>query len=289
MQTERTILCGGLSLPAKSKVTDPIRLHLLHGPPDQQVNLHIARLHQSLLRNLPSVYHDLVEIAAYVYAADQAVRRSGQDTDTFGARWRQSLHFHIPVRCPDFWRRPDVSAALAEVLSFLGDHFFGFKFYHASRPVEFQQYLDLDAPDVSAIRYNQVAMFSGGLDSLAGAIDEIVKERNQVAFVTHIPTTKNIGIIRNLRKDLDALAGPALPLHVGVEVNKSRSLGKEYTQRTRSFLFASLGAAVAKMLRLQSLRFYENGVISLNLPVCAQVVGGRATWSETENDPSIMP
>ena len=31
------------------------------------------------------------------------------------------------------------------------------------------------------------------------------------------------------------------------------------------------------MLNLKSVRFYENGVISLNLPVCAQVVGGRAT------------
>lgn len=277
MQTERTILCGGLPLPAKSKVADPIRLHLLHGPPEQQVNLRIAQLNQTLLRNLPAVYHDLVEIAAYVYAADQAVRRSGQDTDTFGARWRQSLHFHVPVRCLDFWQRTDVVSALAEVLSFLGDHFFAFNFYRASNPVEFQQYLDLQAPDVSSIQYNQVAMFSGGLDSLAGAIDEIVQERNQVAFVTHIPTTKNIGIIRRLRKDLDGLAGPSLPLHVGVEVNKSKSLGKEYTQRTRSFLFASLGAAVAQMLGLHSLRFYENGVISLNLPVCAQVVGGRAT------------
>lgn len=39
----------------------------------------------------------------------------------------------------------------------------------------------------------------------------------------------------------------------------------------------SIGATIAKMLRLNSVRFYENGVISLNLPVCAQVVGGRAT------------
>ena len=31
------------------------------------------------------------------------------------------------------------------------------------------------------------------------------------------------------------------------------------------------------MVRLKSLRFYENGVVALNLPVCAQVVGSRAT------------
>ena len=31
------------------------------------------------------------------------------------------------------------------------------------------------------------------------------------------------------------------------------------------------------MLGLNRVHFYENGIISLNLPVCAQVVGGRAT------------
>lgn len=51
----------------------------------------------------------------------------------------------------------------------------------------------------------------------------------------------------------------------------------QYTQRSRSFLYVSIGATIAGMLGLRSVRFYENGVISLNLPVCAQVVGGRAT------------
>ena len=124
MHAEQTILCGGLALPPKAKAEEPIRLHLLNGPPGEHVRLRIADLHQSLCRNIPSVYHDLVEIAAYVYSADQAVKRSGQDTDTFGAKWRQRLHFHIPVRCPDFWTRTEVKNALTDVLNFLGDHFF---------------------------------------------------------------------------------------------------------------------------------------------------------------------
>ena len=31
------------------------------------------------------------------------------------------------------------------------------------------------------------------------------------------------------------------------------------------------------MLGLRSLRFYENGILSINLPVCNQVIGARAT------------
>ena len=90
MRTDNVIICGGLTAPAKAKEEDIIRLHLLHGPPEEKVNLRIEALPQSVSCSLPPVYHDLIEIAAYVYAADQAVRRSCQDTDTFGAQWRQS-------------------------------------------------------------------------------------------------------------------------------------------------------------------------------------------------------
>ena len=64
---------------------------------------------------------------------------------------------------------------------------------------------------------------------------------------------------------------------IRVLINKAAKLGTEYTQRARSFLYASMGATVARMMELDELTFFENGVVSLNLPVCAQVVGGRST------------
>ena len=60
-------------------------------------------------------------------------------------------------------------------------------------------------------------------------------------------------------------------------MNKKEHLGREFTQRTRSFLFASFAAVVARLFGLGRVRFYENGIVSCNLPVCAQVVGGRAS------------
>ena len=47
--------------------------------------------------------------------------------------------------------------------------------------------------------------------------------------------------------------------------------------RTRSFLYASLAATVARMYDLDRIRFYENGITSINLPICEQVVGARAS------------
>jgi hypothetical protein len=279
MPPERVILCGGLAAPAKSPDAAPICLNLADGPKDERVNLKISDFNRRLPRNIPVLQSDLVEIAAYVYSADQAIVRTGQDTDTFGGKWRQHIHLHIPVRKPDFWNRPEVTKALSDVLGFLADHIFEFTFKKAAKPAEFHEYLDFTDSNAGAgnTPIDQVAMFSGGLDSLAGAIEELVTLRNRVAFVTHISTPKNSAFIRQLWADLEKLAPSNKAVQIAVLANKAKKIGKEHTQRTRSFLFAALGSTVAQMLKLNSLRFYENGVVSINLPVCAQVVGGRAT------------
>ena len=49
------------------------------------------------------------------------------------------------------------------------------------------------------------------------------------------------------------------------------------THRSRSFLFAALGAVTARLLDRERICFFENGVVGLNLPPVAQVVGARAT------------
>lgn len=81
-------------------------------------------------------------------------------------------------------------------------------------------------------------------------------------------------LIRTIRGRADTKLEPQ---SVKIRASLQNKAARDYTQRTRSFLFASFGVALAKMLRLDNLRFYENGVISLNLPICAQVVGSRAT------------
>ena len=51
----------------------------------------------------------------------------------------------------------------------------------------------------------------------------------------------------------------------------------ETTQRSRSFLFAALGYAAASLLKVRRVRFFENGVVSVNLPISRQVIGTMAT------------
>jgi hypothetical protein len=66
-------------------------------------------------------------------------------------------------------------------------------------------------------------------------------------------------------------------MHIPVEINKDSNLNGDYFQRTRSFLFSALGTIVASSVRAKGVRFFENGVVSLNLPVVGETVGARAS------------
>jgi hypothetical protein len=66
-------------------------------------------------------------------------------------------------------------------------------------------------------------------------------------------------------------------IHVPVWINIRKNMGKEATQRTRSFLFAALGTVVAHSIKAGVVRFFENGVVSLNLPVADEALRSRAS------------
>jgi Queuosine biosynthesis protein QueC len=65
--------------------------------------------------------------------------------------------------------------------------------------------------------------------------------------------------------------------YVPVTINKGQEEAAEFTQRSRSLMFATLGLVVARMFRLNELSFYENGVVSINLPIAEHVLGSRAS------------
>ncbi len=278
MQDKRYILCGEATVKGKHKDSDrDLRLQISGRGGHGNVTLHIEDIHSKMFRSVPTQFHDLLEIATYVYGADQAIKRGADDVDNFGDAWRRDLHFVIPVRNPDFWSTPQVLQTLRSTLGFLSDDNYQFEFVAVKQDHAIQDYLDFNDAQQIFGRPQQVVMFSGGLDSLAGAVEEILTQRRRVVLVTHKSTPKLNNRHRTMQALLAAKAGDNAPHHIGVRVHKASELNQEYTQRSRSFLYMSIGATIAKMLGLHSLRFYENGVISLNLPVCAQVAGGRAT------------
>jgi hypothetical protein len=275
MTNSRHIICGDLHISdARLGDREALRLHL-HGS-HRNARLSVAELTKSLVANIPDAFLDLIEIATYVYVTDQAVKRGSYKLDDMNDQWRRRLVFEVPVRCLDLWRSNDVVNELTQTLSFLSDDEYEFRFHHYKNAPSPEKYFPFAKGAPKDIP-KRVVLFSGGLDSLAGAVEEVVLGSDPICLLTHEPSAKFRPRQQLLRKQLDAKASGPTPLHVTVGVNKKKYLNKEYTQRSRSFLYASLAAAVAQMAGLPGIRFYENGVVSINLPIAADVVGGRAT------------
>lgn len=275
VSNEHVILCGGLSAPGNLIGKAPVRLATLGK--ESNVTLKVSDISRKMIANIPPVLTDLLEIASYVYSADQAVKRGGVSSRDYGAKWRRQFQFYIPVREPDLWSSEPVLSALCDTLEFLSDDEYKFSFEKLTEPSPLEQYLDFDTGGAAGFQAEEVLLFSGGLDSLGGAIQEAIAEKRSVALVSHRPTPKIDSRQKALLRDLNEHIPNKQPFHVPVWINKEKELGKEYTQRTRSFLYASIGAVVARIFGLWRIRFYENGVVSINLPISPQVVGGRAT------------
>jgi len=271
---DRIILCGGCSPPSRSKSDRALELHL--GGSSPNINLEITDITRRLSSEVSDVLVDLVEVASYVYCADQAVTRGGDGSLAFGKNWRRRFHFYIPVRLPALWSSPEIVESLRDTLSVLSEDEYEFHFSQQTDATPMQQYLKFVDGESGANELDEVLLFSGGLDSLGGAVQEAVRDKRRVALVSHRSNAKIHSRQKQLVADL-ASHTTHRPLHIPVWVQKKEALGRDYSQRSRSFLYAALATAVARVFGLRRIRFYENGILSLNLPISEQAVGARAT------------
>ena len=142
----------------------------------RSVSLRIGHIRKSLVVGLPDVALDLIEIAAFVYAIDSSISRGGLMDHQLGAKWHRRFLVSLPVRNLALWSEPKLKTALEETLMFLSGDRFAFDFVQleteAGAP---ERYFDFGKE--SALEPDSALMFSGGLDSYAGALEEII-ERN---------------------------------------------------------------------------------------------------------------
>jgi hypothetical protein len=272
------VRCGGAQArrPPGTDVLD-IDVDAPKGNPGK-VRLSLERITVAMVQNVPDALADLVEIACYIYSADQFTRRESSRMPRLGENWRRGFRFVIPVRDLQTWERPAVLKVLADTLGFLSEDTYEFRFVPRQTTTGLQPYLDLtgDGP-APGFTPDKVILFSGGLDSLAGAAQALMKERQRVALVSHqsspMVRSKQLHLVAALRD-----RGPPSSLfHVSVLVTKGQREAVEFTQRSRSFLFAALGFVVARLFRRTEITFFENGVMSMNLPIARHVIGSRAT------------
>jgi hypothetical protein len=263
------------------KVTrDPAsKLVRLQTYPDKNLYLKAENISNKLLQELPPLVMDMLEVGSYVYCADQAISRGGDKWRNHGEDWYRDFQFHIPVRDPDFWSQSAIKESLIGALSFLSEDYYDFDFRKLTVSIPQETYFDYNKGQLW-FDADEVLMFSGGLDSLSGAIDEIINNGKNVALVSHRPVSKIASWQASLLGEFEEYAEANRQfLHIPVWINKDRGLSRDVGQRARSFLYSILGAAVAYMYDTNRVLFYENGIVSCNLPFSSQIGGAKASRS----------
>jgi 7-cyano-7-deazaguanine synthase in queuosine biosynthesis len=269
---ERLVLCGGAERAGPESI-----LRLALDGRSQNVMLKLEDISKRLVQNVPDRVIDLIEIASYVYCADQATSRGGDAQVGMGSGWRRGFRFVIPVRDPNHWSNPKVLEPLRDTVSFLSDDDYAFEFERAANPARMDNYLELEADDGAAFKADEVVLFSGGIDSLSGTVEQLAAGTKSVALVSHRSSPKIYGHQKQLVAALKQRF-PKRLMHIPVLVTRQQPLPvREHTQRSRSFLYAALACGIARLLGTTQIRFFENGVVSINLPISEQVVGARAT------------
>jgi 7-cyano-7-deazaguanine synthase in queuosine biosynthesis len=270
----RLFLCNGA---INSGTSDRKELELNTQGSNPNVNIRLENVTDIFFRPLSPRIIDLIEIASYVFAADCATSR-GKAWVGDQESWERDFQFIIGVRESDFWSRDEVKQKLIKVLNFLSDDKYSFEFQKLTNKTTEQLYLELNGPkNWVSQNVNRVLMFSGGLDSLAGAVETASSGENLV-LVSHRSVATMDKRVKQLVERLRLLYPEIQIIHIPIWVNKdSKTLGHEHTQRTRSFLFSALGTAVAECIDSDDVRFFENGIVSLNLPVADEAIRARAS------------
>jgi 7-cyano-7-deazaguanine synthase in queuosine biosynthesis len=213
---------------------------------------------------------DLFALGGAVYCIDKLALRSAADD-----AWTRDLELDAPVGARTRWQaaRP----ALTEALEFLSGDRWGLGFRGGGG----------DARGDTRIRPpHAVCLFSGGLDSLAGAIDLLEDGQDLIlvghfegGFIGGVQTT----LARRLRRAYpdrvrlrQLRLGPAAPNRLQARPLSDET--REITTRARSFLFIAAGLAVASAFGDDVPLFMpENGFIGINVPFVASRAGSLST------------
>lgn len=218
----------------------------------------------SSVNHLPPRTIDLLEIAAYVFSADRWLSRGAKDAVEFNA-WSRDIRYYIRVRDHAFWSSKDVGRLLGSALEWVtGDvsHSFTFLPGHSTPATSL---FDSEQFQLGVHDGARVALFSGGIDSLAGATDFLANATGDLYLISHQSGAETQRTQAALFTAIRSRFPGRAQRYAFRCTLKGHRAGDE-TQRTRSFLFSAIAFGLATALRQDSFWLYENGVTSLNLP-----------------------
>ena len=270
------VLCNGASRPAESPSE---RGAMVLDYRDREGV--VANVKLGLPDFVRDVYHfpnrtlDLLELAAYVYCADRMSSRGSRDAVEYQA-WARSFHFVVKVRDHAFWSQSEVSECLSRALQFMtGDREYKFTF-QPGHSTERTGLFDDEQFRMDSSQDLDVALFSGGLDSLAGVLNHLETTNEQVCLVSH---QSQPGTVRTQQRLVQALKShyPGRVSHYRYECHLKGIRAVEETQRSRAFLYTSIAFSIAQAYGQDVFSVYENGITGINFPRRADLAQARAS------------
>lgn len=218
---------------------------------------------------VPKPNIEFVRLAVAVMAADRSTPRRGR-----GFNWsRREVSLSVPVFEPDRWRA--ISDRLTHLVNFLTGDSWEFEFVGARAPKD--PTAKAHAPSIRAV------LVSGGADSAVGALmsrSSIGKDAH--VLVSHLGATNLSPVQQQVARRVGTLLPNGSQRHVQVTLTRRQrrldgsNFPDEFSTRSRSLLFLSLGLAVASM-DAAPLWVPENGFASLNPPLSADQRGSLST------------
>lgn len=234
------------------------------GPRSFRVNVEPSLIE---LGTVPTANRDAVWLATNVFLTDRTVRRTNI--------WGRRLEISVPSADPDTWN--GLAAEIEDMLCFLTSDQWTVTF--VQQVPELPEPLQADAPEFATP--DVVCLFSGGADSVCGAVKALADGRS-VILVSHSDFNGHHSIQSDVVDELKDIFGVDIP-HVRVTLGRSkRQLGgarfpDEPSRRSRSLLFITLGLAVASAHGAVPVWISENGFVSLNPPLAPERHGTLST------------
>ena len=211
---------------------------------------------------------DLMVISEFVYYCDRLFLR-----ETAIDGWKREISMDIPLLNDGiFVENLDL---LQNLLNFLTGDDWTLSF-HSRKLTDWEEKIRLKCDEKDGEIFQDICMFSGGLDSYIGAID-LLEEGRIPIFVSHYGGSKGTLPYQESLKEKLMNVYPTLEAEQFFQFYIAPQNVKEDTTRSRSFLFFSHAIVVASSVKAQRLIVPENGFISINVPLTFARSGSSST------------
>ena len=232
-----------------------------------------------LRETFPTLIDDLLDVAMAIYVADRLLKRRRIE----GSWQPRQLRVVIPVADPERWNT--LQSKLCELLTWLTTDQWELEFVRRTT-AQRNRPASVVPPKLPERPF--VALYSGGLDSLAGAVAQALDPAFDAAVLVGAQSGNRLQSLQaeqhtELAKRLphlfwEPLQGfkhPFSPAQMGNWNIPEQS--QEKSQRSRAFLFMVFGAVTAFAYRSDTLYVYENGIGAINLPYTQSFRGADMT------------